>query len=57
MCVSSKAKAGSAEQQAAQTNAAKKCRTPELKALIGLGQGKHYKNFGACVAAQSKTNS
>jgi hypothetical protein len=55
MCVSTMAKATSAEQQTAQTNAAKKCRTPELKTLIGTGQGKKYRNFGACVAAQSKT--
>jgi hypothetical protein len=56
-CVSSKASAKTAEQQSAQTNAAKKCRTPELKALIGVGAGKQYKNFGACVAAQTKTHS
>jgi hypothetical protein len=52
-----KASAKTAEQQNAQTNAAKKCRTPELKALIGVGAGKQYKNFGACVAAQTKTHS
>jgi len=56
-CVSSKANGKTAEQQTAQTNAAKKCRTPELKALIGVGTGKQYKNFGACVTAQSKTHS
>ena len=53
-CVSSKATGKTAEQQTAQTNAAKKCRTPELKALIGSGAGKQYKNFGACVSAQAK---
>jgi hypothetical protein len=49
-CVSQKAAAKTAGQQAAQTNAAKKCRTPDLKAQIG--PGKTYRNFGACVAAQ-----
>ena len=53
-CVSSKANGKTAEQQTAQTNAAKKCRTPELKALIGIEAGKQYKNFGACVSAQAK---
>jgi hypothetical protein len=51
-CVSSKANSKTAEQQAAQTNAAKKCRTAEMKALTG--PGKKYKNFGACVSAQNK---
>jgi len=51
-CVSSKASAKTAEQQTAQTNAAKKCRTPELRALTGAG--KKYKNFGACVSDQVK---
>jgi opacity protein-like surface antigen len=51
-CVSSKAYAKTAAQQTAQTNAAKKCRTPEMKALTGAG--KQYKNFGACVSAQAK---
>jgi hypothetical protein len=52
-CVSSKANGKTAEQQTTLTNAAKKCRTPELKALTGAG--KQYKNFGACVSAQRKT--
>jgi hypothetical protein len=54
-CVSSKANGTTVAQQTTQTNAAKKCRTPEMKALIGIGQGKTYKNFGACVSAQNKT--
>jgi len=52
-CVSGKASSKTAEQQTAQTNAAKKCRTPEMKALTG--KTKQYKNFGACVAAQNKS--
>ena len=51
-CVSSKASEKTAEQQTTLLNAAKKCRTPELKLLIGAG--KQYKNFGACVSAQTK---
>jgi hypothetical protein len=54
-CVSSKANGTTVAQQTTQTNATKKCRTPEMKALIGIGQGKTYKNFGACVSAQNKT--
>jgi hypothetical protein len=52
-CVSAKANGKTAEQQTAQTNAAKKCRTPEMKALTG--PNKQYKNFGACVSTQVKT--
>jgi hypothetical protein len=52
MCVSTKANSKTAEQQTTQTNAAKKCRTPELKAVTGTG--KQYRNFGACVSAQTK---
>jgi hypothetical protein len=52
-CVSSKANGKTAEQQTAQTNAVKKCRTPEMKLVTG--KGKQFKNFGACVSAQSKT--
>lgn len=51
-CVSGKANGKTAEQQTAQTNAATKCRTPEMKALTGAS--KQYKNFGACVSAQAK---
>lgn len=51
-CVSQKANAKTAAQQTALVNAAKKCRTPELKAQIG--SGKTYRNVGACVAAQAK---
>lgn len=54
-CVSQKASAKTAAQQNAQVNAAKKCRTPELKAQIG--SGKTYRNFGACVSAQAKSAS
>ena len=54
-CVSGKANATTGAQQSAQTNAAKKCRTPEMKALTGAG--KQYKNFGACVSAQNKPSS
>ena len=52
-CVSSKASAKTVQQQTAQTNAARKCRTPALKELTG--PGKKYKNFGGCVSAQVKT--
>ena len=51
-CVSQKASGKTAEQQTAQVNAAKKCRTAPLKDQIGVG--KAYRNFGACVAAQTK---
>jgi type II secretory pathway pseudopilin PulG len=54
-CVSQKAGAKTADQQSAQVNAARKCRTPDLKAQIG--SGKTYRNFGACVAAQGKAAS
>jgi hypothetical protein len=51
-CVSSKANGKTAEQQTAQTNAAKKCRTAEMKNITGAG--KTYKTFGACVRTQTK---
>jgi len=51
-CVSLKATAKTGEQQSAQLNAAKKCRTDALKALTGAG--KKYRNFGACVSDQTK---
>ena len=51
-CVSGQASGKTADQQTTQTNAAKKCRTPELKAQIGAG--KKYRNFGACVSSQVK---
>ena len=54
-CVSQKAGAKTATQQNAIVNAARKCRTPELKAQIG--SGKTYRNFGACVSAQAKSSS
>ena len=54
-CVSQKASEKTAAQQNAQVNAAKKCRTPELKAQTG--SGKTYRNFGACVSAQAKSAS
>jgi hypothetical protein len=55
-CVSQKASGKTAEQQSAKVNAAKKCRTAPLKDQIGVGTGKVYRNFGACVAAQAKQN-
>ena len=51
-CVSQHASAKTAEQQAAQVAAGKKCATALLKASIGTN--KLYRNRGACVAAQSK---
>jgi hypothetical protein len=54
-CVSQKAAAKTAAQQNALVNAARKCRTPELKTQIG--SGKTYRNFGACVSAQAKSSS
>jgi hypothetical protein len=54
-CVSQKASAKTAAQQTALVKAAKKCRTEPLKSQIGAG--KTYKNFGACVSAQSKLTS
>lgn len=51
-CVSSRSSGKTAEQQTTLLNAAKTCRTPEMRALIGAG--KQYKNFGACVSAQVK---
>lgn len=53
-CVSQKASGKTAEQQNAQVNAAKKCRTAPLRDQIGVGTGKAYRNFGTCVAAQTK---
>jgi opacity protein-like surface antigen len=53
-CVSKIANAKTAEQQAAQANAAARCRLPENAANIGAG--KIWRNFGACVKAQSKTS-
>ena len=55
-CVSQKASGKTAEQQSAQVNAAKKCRAAPLKDQIGVGTGKIYRNFGACVAAQTRHN-
>jgi hypothetical protein len=52
-CVSKLASAKTSEQQTAEMNAAKKCRTTDLKNVTGAG--KMYKNFGACVKAQAKT--
>ena len=52
-CVSKIASAKTAQQQSAEVSAAKKCRTPENAANIGAG--KTWRNFGACVKAQSKT--
>lgn len=53
-CVSQKASGKTAQQQNAQINAAIKCRTAPLKDQIGVGTGKTYRNFGACVSAQTK---
>jgi len=52
-CVSQKASGKTAQQQTAQTNAAKKCKAAPLKDQIGAPP-KTYRNFGACVAAQTK---
>ena len=52
-CVSSKASGKTAEQQATLRNAAKKCKAAPLKDQIGASP-KTYRNFGACVAAQTK---
>ena len=54
-CVSGMASGKTAQQQTAQVNAAKKCRTAPLKDQIGTAP-KTYRNFGACVAAQTKTS-
>lgn len=51
-CVSQKASGKTAAQQTALVKAAKKCRQEPLESQIGAG--KTYKNFGACVSAQSK---
>jgi hypothetical protein len=53
-CVSKLANAKTGAQQTAEVNAAKKCRTAENAAKIGAG--KTWRNFGACVKAQSKTS-
>ena len=53
-CVSKIASAKTGAQQTAEVNAAKKCRTAENAAKIGAG--KTWRNFGACVKAQSKTS-
>jgi opacity protein-like surface antigen len=52
-CVSKIASAKTSEQQAAEVSAAKKCRTAENAAKIGAG--KTWRNFGACVKAQTKS--
>jgi len=51
-CVSQKASAKTAAQQTVEVKAAKTCRTDAMKAQTG--EGKLYRNFGACVSAQSK---
>lgn len=51
-CVSQKASAKTAAQQAVEVKAAKTCRTDAMKAQTGAG--KLYRTFGACVSAQSK---
>jgi hypothetical protein len=53
-CVSKIAAAKTAEQQAAEMSAAKKCRTAENAAKTGAGKTWH--NFGACVKALGKTS-
>ena len=52
-CVSQKSSSKTAQQQTAQVNAAKKCRNAPLKDQIGAAP-KTFRNFGACVAAQTK---
>ena len=52
-CVSQKASGKTATQQNAQVNAAKKCKSAPLKDQIGAAP-KTYRNFGACVSAQTK---
>ena len=54
--VSKIASAKTVEQQNAELNAAKKCRTAPLKDQIGAAP-KTYRNFGACVSAQVKKTS
>ena len=51
-CVSAIAGAKTGAQQNAQLNAAKRCRTAQNAANIG--PGKTWRNFGACVKAQTK---
>jgi opacity protein-like surface antigen len=55
-CVSKIASTKTGEQQSAEVNAVKKCRTAENAAKIGTGAGKTWRNFGACVKAQSKSS-
>ena len=54
-CVSKIASAKTIAQQTAEVNAAKKCKAAPLKDQIGASP-KTYRNFGACVKAQSKTS-
>ena len=54
-CVSKIASAKTGAQQSAEVNAAKKCKAAPLKDQIGASP-KTYRNFGACVKAQSKTS-
>ncbi len=51
-CVAQKASTKTAAQQTVEVKAAKTCRTDAMKAATG--EGKLYRNFGACVAAHSK---
>jgi hypothetical protein len=51
-CVSKIAKAKTGQQQAAEAKATEACMADPLKGQIG--EGKTYKNFGACVSAQAK---
>jgi hypothetical protein len=52
-CVAKIASAKTGQQEAAETKANTACKTDAtLKAQIG--EGKAYRNFGACVSAQSK---
>jgi hypothetical protein len=46
------AKAETAVQHTAQLAAVKTCRTDAMKAVTGAGE--QYRNFGACVSAQTK---
>ena len=55
-CVSKIASAKTGAEQGAEVNAAKKCRTAENAAKIGTAAGKTWRNFGACVKAQSKSS-
>jgi hypothetical protein len=55
-CVSTIASAKTGSQQQAQLKAAKACRTAENKAKIGAEADKTWRNFGACVKAQTHTS-